>query len=54
MLAFVIQMDGVSEVRSNVETHTEFGVALEEAKNAGVEIRFLRCHVEPDSLKVIV
>lgn len=54
MLAFVIQMDGVSEVRPNVETHTEFGIALEEARNAGVEIRFLRCHVEPDSLKVIV
>lgn len=54
MLAFVIQMDGVSEVRPNVETHPEFGVALEEARNAGVEIRFLRCHVEPDSLKVIV
>ena len=54
MLAFVIQMDGVSEVRPNVETHPEFGVVLEEARNAGVEIRFLRCHVEPDSLKVIV
>ncbi len=54
MLAFVIQMDGVSEVRPNVETHPEFGVALEEARNAGVEIRFLRCHVEPNSLKVIV
>lgn len=54
MLAFVIQMDGVSEVRPNVETHPEFGIALEEARNAGVEIRFLRCHVEPDSLKVIV
>lgn len=54
MLAFVIQMDGVSEVRPKVETHPEFGVALEEARNAGVEIRFLRCHVEPDSLKVIV
>ena len=54
MLAFVIQMDGVSEVRPNMETHPEFGIALEEARNAGVEIRFLRCHVEPDSLKVIV
>ena len=54
MLAFVIQMDGVSEVRPNVETHPEFGIALEESRNAGVEIRFLRCHVEPDSLKVIV
>ena len=53
ILAFVIQMDGVSEVRANVETHPEFGVALDDARNAGVEILFLRCHVEPDSLNVV-
>ena len=53
MLAFVIQMDGVSEVRANAETHPEFGTALEEAKKAGVRILFLRCHVEPDSLTVV-
>ena len=52
-LAFVIQMDGVSEVRSHVATHPEFGVALEEAKRAGVEVLFLKCHVEPDSLTVV-
>ena len=50
ILAFVIQMEGVFEVRANVDTHKEFGEALEEAKKAGVEIRFFRCHVEPDSL----
>lgn len=50
MLAFVIQMEGVSEVRANVNTHPEFGVALEEAKKAGVEILFLTCKVEPDTL----
>ena len=53
ILAFVIQMDGVSEVWANVETHPEFGVALDDARNAGVEILFLRCHVEPDSLNVV-
>ncbi len=52
ILAFVIQMDGVSEVRANVDTHPEFGTALEEAKNAGVEVLFLKCHVEPDLLVV--
>lgn len=51
-LCFVIQMDGVSEVKANVDTHPEFGVALEDAKKAGVEILFLRCHVEPDTLTV--
>lgn len=53
MLAFVIQMDGVSEVRPNIETHPEFGTALAEAKAAGVEVLFLKCHVEPDSLEII-
>ena len=53
VLCFVIQMDGVSEVKANVDTHPEFGMALEDAKKAGVEILFLRCHVEPDTLTVV-
>ncbi len=53
ILAFVIQMDGVSEVRPNVSTHKEFGIALDEAKAAGVEVLFLKCHVEPDSLVIV-
>ena len=52
ILAFVIQMDGVYEVRANADTHPEFGTALDEAQKAGVEIRFLKCHVEPDSLTI--
>jgi len=52
-LAFVIQMDGVSEVRPHVATHPEFGVALDEAVKAGVKVLFLKCHVEPDSLDII-
>ncbi len=35
--AFVIQMEGITEVRPNIETHREFGQALEEAENAGVK-----------------
>lgn len=53
ILAFVIQMDGVSEVRANVETHPEFGIALDEAVKAGVEVKFLKCHVEPDLLTIL-
>jgi len=49
-LTFVIQMDGVSEVQANVDTHPEFGDALSDAGKAGVEILFLTCHVEPDEL----
>ena len=52
ILTFVIQMDGVSEVRANTDTHPEFGTALEDARKAGVNILFLKCHVEPDSLTV--
>ena len=51
--AFVIQMNGVSEVRPNTATHPEFAFALEKAKSAGVEVLFLRCSVEPDKIKVI-
>lgn len=52
ILAFVIQMDGVTEVRPNVETHPEFGDAMEEAQKAGVKILFLPCHVEPDEMVI--
>ncbi len=51
--AFVIQMDGVVEVRPNTATHPEFTSALEQAVSAGVKIITLKCHVEPDSLTVL-
>lgn len=50
--AFVIQMEGVREVRPNVETHPEFGQALEAARASGVQVLFLCCAVEPDQLTV--
>lgn len=52
ILAFVIQMDGVTEVRPNIEMHPEFGEAMNDAKMAGVEILFLTCHVEPNKLEI--
>ncbi len=51
--AFVIQMDGIDEVRPNTDTDPAFAAAFEEAKCTGVNILFLPCHVEPDSLKII-
>ncbi len=51
-IAFVIQMDGVKEVRANIKTHPEFGEALKKAKKAGVSVVFFTCHVEPDSLVI--
>ena len=53
ILAFVIQMDGVCEVRADTDIHPEFGEAMEEAKAAGVRIWFLTCHVEPDELVIL-
>ena len=53
MVAFVIQVEGVTEVRPNVETHPEFGVALQEAKEAGVEVLCLACKVWEDGLEII-
>ena len=52
-LAFVIQMEGVSEVLPNEEIHKEFGVALRHAVNAGVKVLFLKCKVEEDSLRIL-
>ncbi len=53
VLAFVIQTNGVTEVRANTETHPEFGAAMEDAKKAGVGILFLPCRVEPDQLEIL-
>ena len=50
VLMFVIQMDGVTEVRGNRETDPAFCNALEDAEKAGVKVIFLPCHVEADSL----
>lgn len=49
-VAFVIPMEGITEVRANVATHKAFGDALEEAKQAGVEVLFLPCRVLPDEV----
>ena len=51
--AFVIQMDGVTEVRPNVTTHPAFGTAYDKAVAAGVRILMLPCHVEPDRLEIL-
>ncbi len=52
-VGFVIQMNGISEVRPNTATHPEFAVALQVAKKAGVEVIFYLCDVEADSIKIV-
>jgi len=53
MVGFVIQVDGVSEVRPNIETDPEFTKAFNEARAAGVKVLFLQCHVTEDSLEIL-
>jgi len=53
IVAFVIPMEGVTEVRANVATHKAFGDALEEAKTAGVEVIFLPCKVMPEEVVIV-
>ena len=52
ILAFVMQADGIREVRPNRATHPEFAAVMEEAEKAGVQIWFFACHVGPDELLI--
>ena len=49
-VAFVIQGEGISEVRPNSTTDPDFAKAFDEAVAAGVEIVFYKCRVTADSL----
>ncbi len=53
IIAFVIQMEGVSEVRPYISMQPKFGEALEEAKAAGVKVLFLQCEVGRDTLQIL-
>ncbi len=52
-LAFVVQMEGVTQVLPNAATHPEFGAALAEARIAGVDVIRLLCRVEPGEIEII-
>lgn len=52
-VAFVIQGEGISEVRPNEDTDPEFAKAFYEAKKSGVEIVFYLCEVTPYTLKIV-
>lgn len=51
-VAFVMQAEGMMLVLPNAETDPAFAAALEAAKQAGVQILCLPCHVEPDKLEI--
>ena len=52
-VAFVVQIEGVTEVRPNISTQPEFGTALAEAKAAGVRVLFLLCRIGRGSLEIV-
>ena len=52
-IAFVIQGEGISEVKPNVKTDPEFANAFYGAVDAGVEVIFYLCKVDRDELKII-
>ena len=51
-VAFVIAMEGVSEVYPNAERDPKFAEAYENARAAGVEVWMLQCHVSENELKI--
>ena len=52
MAAFVMQMEGIHQVRANTVTHKEFGDALKEAEAAGVTVLCMGCRVSSDTLEI--
>lgn len=52
ILLIVIQMKGVHVFQPNWRTHREFGEALCEAQNAGVEIVAVDCNVRPGVVEI--
>ncbi len=52
-LAFVIAMPAVTKVLPNIETHPQFGEALEAAMKAGVKVLYLPCKVTEAQLEII-
>lgn len=53
IVAFVIQMEGITEVRANIDTHPAFGEALEAAKRTGVKVLGLCSRVTEDTLEIV-
>lgn len=52
-IAYVIQMEGVTEVRPNITTHPAYGEAIAAAEAAGVKVLFLCCQVDENSLSIV-
>ena len=50
MVLFVVQMSGMMYMTPNMKTHPQFGAALKNAREAGVDIRAIDCTVYEDKV----
>lgn len=53
VLVFIVQMEGMSYLRPNDETHKAFGDALRKAASKGVSVLAYECKVSADEVNVI-
>lgn len=53
IMAYVIQMEGIQQVKPNIATHPAYGEAVNKALAAGVKILFFCTSVKPQELKII-
>ena len=53
IMAYVIQMEGINEVRPNITTHPAYGKAVEEALAAWVKVLFLCTAVRENELRIV-
>ena len=53
IMAYVIQMEGINEVRPNITTHPAYGKAVEEALDAGGKVLFLSTAVRENELRIV-
>lgn len=51
-IIFVVQMDGIKKFEPNWNTHEQFGQALLEAQNKGVNIRAYNCKLDKGSITI--
>lgn len=52
-IVFVVAMNNIRTVKANVDMHSEFGEALDEAVRSGVRVINLVCNVTNDEIKAI-
>ena len=53
IMAYVIQMEGINEVRPNIVTHPAYGKAVEEAIAVGVKVLYLCTEVKENELRIV-